>query len=305
MPGPTNSAKRPSSAISPNNQDSRKNSRPDDAMTAEERIAETIANLNKKITEIANKNNPCHKDTIQMMMLTSERDSLRYEWQLTPKIVSAILNNELTKAMSEGGSLREAIIYEARAATADLATRIENIEKEIHEVKEERKVGGVMPKKWEKVLQNERFRCIEASSKGLVLFGQNIRQEETGNVGDERLEDIVKEVVGEEEIAGWKRMAGRTALSKWNRDKPPTISIRLHSAAARERVLKKVRLGKKFDVKREIPDLLMDEFKELSKAAEELREKEGCQTYIGFGGSEVFLRRRKDETDKWRTVRRL
>ena len=52
--------------------------------------------------------------------------------------------------------------------------------------------------------------------------------------------------------------------------------------------------GKQYDVKREIPELLLDEFQELQKEATEIRKKANCQTYIGFAGHDIFLRRRKE-----------
>lgn len=300
--------KRPATEISPIGKDSNKiQRRIPEKMTTEERINDAIADLNKKIAEIMGKEKPSNRDMIQMIALTSERDSFKYEYQLIPRIVASLLEDKLTMAMSDGGSLREAITYEVQTAMVDSGQKIEDIQKEIHSIKDELKItaSARMPKKWGRILQNERIRCIESSSKGLVLFGQEIRPEENGAVNDEKLKDTVMEIVGNEEVIGWKRMAGRTALSKWNRDKPPTISIRLQTAAAREQVLKKIRTDKKFDVKREIPELLMEEFKELSEEARKLRNAEGCQTYVGFGGSDIFLRRRKDETDKWKTVKRL
>ena len=77
------------------------------------------------------------------------------------------------------------------------------------------------------------------------------------------------------------------------------------SAQARERVMANMQKKKTTTVKREIPELLADEFRMLLKEAAELREKKGVQTCVGCGGAEVYTRQRKDSTESWMTIKRL
>lgn len=299
--------KRNGTVISPIQKDSGKNRRTLDSNTKmdNERIAEEITKVERRIHDITMMDNPQTKDLIQMIALTSERDALRYRFQLIPEIVSSILDARLTTEMAAGGSLREAVIHEVIEETASTVRRVDQIHSEVQELVKKQESAAGLPKKWDYVIRNERIRCIKDSRKGLIVFDKKILSGETGSVDDEKLRELVEEIVGEEEVEEWRRMAGRTALSKWSRPKPPTISIRLRSADARERIIRRARTQKKHVVRREIPALLMDEFKELSKAAAKIREEENCQTYVGVGGAEVFLRRRKDESEHWKTVKRL
>lgn len=293
--------KRTSDALSPLQNDVKKNRVP---VMTDDCGSVTISELNEKIMGIASKENPNNRDLIQMIMLTSQRDSMKYEQEIIPKVVQNILNHELTTALSDGGSIATVIAHEVREATSSFVQNMENLQRQVDEMKRQNS-SMARPAKWEKILLNERARCIESSSRGLVVFDRAMFAGESGASNDPALEDVVRAITNTEEVVGWKRMTGRTHISKWDREKPPKISIRLSTSAARERVLKRVREEKKFDVKREVPELLFEEFRELSKTAAELREKEGCQTYIGFGGSDIFLRKRKDDTDKWKTVKRL
>ena len=291
--------KRTADVISPIGRDLNKNRR---IMTD---FSDSIDKLDQEIIAIAEKDDPSNRDLMQMMMLTSKRDTLRIQYVLVPEIVKAMLDSRLTEMFSEGGAARQAVIEEVGAATDETIRKVRGMEERIASLEEHRK-SMKTPRKMEKIVRNERARCIEASSKGLVVFGVAVKDDESGGVDDERLGEIVREVVGPERAVAWKRMVkSRAVLHDWKGKGRPKISVRVESREARERIIKKAKEDKRFDVKREVPELLIEEFRELQREAARLREEEKCQTYVGCAGSDVFLRKRKDERQQWKTVKRL
>jgi len=267
-------------------------------------IKNTIGEIDKQIGEICAKENPDNRDMIKMLSLTSQRDNLRNQYLVVPEVVANILDEKLSELMSPGGELRNAIDFEISQKLKDNAGRLEAIEKDIDVIKKERPTAQT-PRKWNLFMRNERIRCIQDTSRGIVIFDVPLLEDETGDENDKRLEDVIREVIGEEEACSWKRKNGRTSLRNWKKSSPPVILVRLFSSQSREKVMKATRVAGKKNVKREIPEILADEFKELIKVAAELREKESCQTYVGCGGAEVFLRQRKDANSPWKTIKRL
>lgn len=269
-------------------------------------VISELAEFDRQIEEIQSKPEPTTIDLIQMISLTAKRESLNNQWFVIPNIVRLVLDANLSEGLAEGGSLRAAITDEVASVVEPVAKQLAYLQKEVQSLAKYKEEGARMPKKWDKILRNERSRCIEAADQGLVLFDQAPVAGETCQVNDEKLGDLVMAVAAGEEIIGWQRMAkGRDALQGWKGEKPPVISIRLRSRAARERIVAKARIKKRFIVRREIPELLLEEFRELNNLGAEIRKKERCQTYVGFAGSDIFLRKRKDVTQKWSTVKRL
>ena len=233
----------------------------------EEDVQGKIADLESQIRDIMNKTRPSNSDLIQMIALTSQKDALIYQHMTIPKVVINFLDRKLTEMMAEGGALQSAIKHEVEVVSDALDKRIEANEREIKTMKEESTAGERMPKKWEKVLRSERIRAIEASTMGVVVYDQKILDKENGSKNDDALKDLVWVIAGEDCVTSWKRMAGPASLSKWKKPTPPIISIRVRSQQERERLIRVAKAEKRFNVKREIPDLLMDEFRELSKSA--------------------------------------
>lgn len=297
--------KRSSVVVSPIQKESKASRLTDSEMSESDSAIQRISELDKQLLDIVGKEAPTNKDLVQMITLTSARDTLKYQWQVIPQVVTSILNEKLSCMMAEGGSLREAISFEVDEATSGVVKTVAEVQHEVGELTRKLQETRNTPKKWNKIVELERRRHIEDSRKEIVIFGHATTTEETGNIKDEALRDLVDDIVGEEPVESWCRMTGRIGLKNWNKTKPPTISIRLRSPAAREEIMKRARTQGQYNVKRRIPDLLYDEFKELSKEAQDLREREGCQTYIGFWGADVCLRQRKDSTDRWKTVKKL
>lgn len=296
------SAKRPSEVISPIQRDNLKNRR----IVHQDVMAEEVRKLDEEIENLMEKPDPNIKDSMVLTSLQLKRDRLYNQWVLIPEMVNSLFEAKMTAALDDGGSVRVAIEEEVKTATAKMTEKVRVLEDELEGLKRANAAEIRQPRKWGKIIMNERARCIEASGKGLVIFEVEVLPGESAEVNDAQLETIVREITGDEEVVEWKRnIRGKKALHGWKGKKPPAISIRLQTNKARERVIQRARVTKKSNIKREIPDLLMEEFKELERDAEKLRKENHCQTYIGFGGSEIFLRRRKDSKDQWRTVKRL
>ena len=294
--------KRTAAAISPIASDSGKTRK---IMMDKTETEEKLKKLDTDIMEIVEKEDPTNKDLIRMMMLISRRDTLKIQFEVVPAIVSSMLDARLTEEFAEGGIARQALTEEITTATEGIIRRVQRLEEE--SASTEKHLSSMKtPRKIEKIIRNERIRCIEASDKGVVVFGVSVREGESGTVDDKRLEEVVRKVAGPEEVLGWKRLVGsRAALHDWKGKGMPKISIHVRTREARERIIKEARKVKQYDVKREIPELLIEEFKELQKEAAMLRAKESCHTYVGFAGADIFLRQRKDEKTPWKTVKRL
>lgn len=304
---PKESVKRSAKATSPVMDENAKNPRVSimEEMDSTDPSSE-LKMLDQKIATLMAKRNPSIMDSMQLTSLTLRREGLHNQLVVIPEVVDTLLRVRMNELFSEGGAARIAIEEEVMVAASKMAEKIEALEKELEEVKKAANSEIRQPRKWNKILANERARCIEASGKGIVVFEQEVLPGESAGMNDEQLEAIVQEVVRGEEVVGWKRLIrGKKALQQWKGAKPPAISIRLRTHEAREAVVRRGKEEKSFNVKREIPDLLMDEFKELEREAAKRRKDEGCQTYIGFAGSDIFLRQRKDQRDQWKTVKRL
>ena len=116
--------KRSSKVISPIQKGASKSLRTteptNNTVMANDKVTEDISNLTRKIEEITAKENPSNRDLIMMISFTSQRDALRYEKQIIPSVVAALLDKELTSAMAEGESLRRAIIHAVQDETSEV-----------------------------------------------------------------------------------------------------------------------------------------------------------------------------------------
>ena len=295
-------SKRTSESISPISRINVKQRRTMDSPANE--LAE-IEGISEQIAEIEGKQNPDMRDMIRMISLVSKRDELRIKAITIPQVVNRAVETRINEAMAEGGPIMKAIDHRIEEATDDLREKVKELEEKLR-TKGADSPPPTLSRNLKKIIQAERARGIEESGKGIVVFGRAVMEGESAKTNDDKLRDFVRSVCMEEEAVLWKRMAWNAkALREWKGDKPPGIMVRLTSWAARERIMRETRGADAFVVRREIPDILREEFKILQREAKEIREKDNCQTYVGLAGSDIFIRRRRDEGDRWKTVRRL
>ena len=263
-----------------------------------------IEDLDRKIKVLQEKQKPTIKDLITMTALTSQRDRLFNQFVLVPRVVQAVMDLKWNEALSEDGAVRKAIVHEVETAMDPLRVQLKNLEKKVDE--KTTSVETSVPRKWVKVVQNERTRCIQDCEKNVVVFNHPVSPDETTRPDDEALRDLTMTIAKGEEIVSWKREAhGPAALRNWKGKSPPNITIRFRTKDSREKVVAAAKKEKKFLVQRDVPEILRDEFKELNEEGKRLREEKGCQTFVTFRGAEVILRTRRDEGDKWKTIKRL
>ena len=92
--------------ISPIARDSGKNGR---IMTRKNETEEELEGLDENIMAIVEKEDLTNRDLIRMMVLISQRDALKIQYEIVPAIVSPMLGARLTEGFSEGGIERQTL----------------------------------------------------------------------------------------------------------------------------------------------------------------------------------------------------
>lgn len=286
---------------------------------AVEAAGEIIEQCEREIAELKDKPNLSLHDVMNQMDLLAKRsdaraqrdralDRIELEEKVIPRIVNYTLEKRLAEEVQEGGGLFETVQYLIKKETDSIRQRQDVMDKKLKETRNGAGMSNIPEARWREVWRREKTRAIAEAEKGVIIFEKETCDGETGYENDEALHDFIMELAEKyggtkDDIRSWRRLPKPKGDARSGASKQKSkILLRLNSKDARDKLLEKAKAEKDKNLKREIPQILMTEFLELNKEAQRLRGIEKCHTYVGYAGHEIFLRKRKDATDKWRTV---
>lgn len=265
-----------------------------------ERIEEQLATLNSK-------EEPSNKELMEFLSLATKRTDIKtkaaldvFETQVIPKIVQ----REMKK---EAPAMEESILHQLRTTLVDdLSLQIDSLNVSLQETKTELEQikRDNRASKDQKMIKFCRDIAIKEVETFVTLLGVPAITNEGEDNNDPNLGQEVHRIMKQispdysAKVVGWKRIGKPSA-----KEKPRPIIIDVGCKKTREAIISKAR-NTTWKVKRTIPNILMDEFKELSKIAKETRDKDGSHCYVGWSRGEIFLRTRKDERSPWKTTQR-
>lgn len=137
--------------------------------------------------------------------------------------------------------------------------------------------GRPMEEKLTKFCRDIAIKEVEAC---ITVLGIPKVPEEMNGKNDPRLGEELRHILGQINpntplLQGWRRIVNSTRDGK-----PGPIIIELENKEIREALIQTAK-NTKWKLKRTIPNILMEDFKELSKLADDIGMKDGSRCFVG------------------------